>query len=166
MAGKSKIEKYGLEARTAALAFDEHRNTREIADILTAELDGRDTISQSAVSSWLKPIREQNRDQAHDTINKHIKEKLDSDLESVEEIQLFLMNEMRDEESHTVMQRADLGVKALRVIDTKLRWGLGGEGSGDRIDPVDLDAFKNEVEGLRQDSRLRGNDGKRGNDEG
>ena len=152
MAGKSKIEKYGLEGRVSVLAFDEHKNTREIADILTEELAGKDTISQSAVSNWLKPIREENKAQAHDTINKHIKEKLDTDLESVEEIQLFLMNEMRDQDAHTVMQRADLGVKALRVIDTKLRWGLGGgQGSGDRIDPVNLDDFKNEVEDLKKE---------------
>lgn len=154
MAGKSKIEKYSLEARVSALAFNDGKNTREIAEILTDELAGKDTISQSAVSNYVKPLREESRAETRQTINQHIKEKLDSDLESVEEVQLFLLNEMRDTDSNpSVTLRADLGVKAIRVIDTKMRWGLGdARGSRDGIDPVDLEEFKNEVEDLKKEA--------------
>ena len=152
MAGKSKIEKHGLEGRVEALHFREGKGIEEIATILTAELAGQDTIGKSSVGRYLKVRREEVKDQIKDGLNKHAKEHLESDLECIEEIQLFLMNEMRNgitEENpngHSIKDRAEFAIKAARVIDMKLARSLGTDpaAGGGAYDPVDLDEFKEE----------------------
>jgi len=146
MAQKSKIVRYGLEARCAAMAFGEKPATvEEIAAALTEELKGADTISKSAVAAYLKPLRSQVREDTRDRITQHIKDQLDSDLECVEEVQLFLMNVMRDKNRKPAL-RVDAGVKAVKVIDVKLARALGEAPTGeDSFDPVDLSKYQAET---------------------
>ena len=164
MPGKSKIEKYNLEARCETLAFDMGKSVDEIAEILTKDLAGRDTITKSSVARYLQPRRNQLRDDIQERLNEHAREKLETDLECIEEIQLFLMNEMRNvytEEDgkvtgHSVKDRAEYGLKAARVIDMKLARSLGDPtgGGGSGFDPVDLKEFRNDLDQVTKEATV------------
>ena len=149
MAQVNKIEKNNLQGRCLAL-FREGRTTAEIADILTQELAGIDTISQPSVSRWLKPIRDDERDETRKRIHDHIKATVESDLDILDEVEGFMVQEFRNP-ANTVLQRSDFGLKALRVVETKLKYALSDPTSTqDGLHPVDLDAFRNDLEDLRQ----------------
>jgi len=165
MPGKSKIEKYGFEARVEALAFNQGKTVEEIAEILTAALKGQDVITKSSVARYLQPRRDQLRGEIQERLNQHAKEKLETDLECIEEIQLFLMNEMRNEyredmidgkkvvSGHSVKDRSEYAIKAARVIDMKLARSLGDpHGGGSGLDPVDLDKFRSEADELKAEA--------------
>ena len=158
MPGKSKIEKYKLEARCENLAFDLGKTVDEIAEILTSDLAGRDTITKSSVARYLQPRRDQIRDQIQTRLNEHAQEKLETDLECIEEIQLFLINEMRNQEAHSVKDRSEYGMKAARVIDMKLARSLGDPtgGGGSGFDPVDLDEFRNDLDRVKEQAAGEG----------
>ena len=49
----AKIEKYRLESRVREL-HNERKTTMEIAKIVTEELNGKGSISQTAVSRWFR----------------------------------------------------------------------------------------------------------------
>jgi len=146
----NKIEKHNLQGRCLAL-FREGRTTAEIADILTQELAGVDTISQPSVSRWLKPIRDDERDETRKRIHDHIKQTVESDLEILDEVEGFMVQEFRNPEN-SVLQRSDFGLKALRVVETKLKYALTDPtNTQDTLHPVDLESFRNDLEDLRQD---------------
>jgi len=146
----NKIEKNNLQGRCMDL-FREGRTTAEIADILTQELAGVDTISQPSVSRWLKPIRDDERDETRKRIHDHIKQTVESDLEILDEVEGFMVQEFRNPEN-SVLQRSDFGLKALRVVETKLKYALTDPtNTQDTLHPVDLESFRNDLEDLRQD---------------
>ena len=150
MAQINKIEKNNLQARCMVL-FREGRTTAEIADILTQELAGADTISQPSVARWLKPIRDDERDETRKRIHDHIKQTVESDLEILDEVEGFMVQEFRNPEN-SVLQRSDFGLKALRVVETKLKYALTDPtNTQDTLHPVDLESFRNDLEDLRQD---------------
>jgi len=169
MPGKSKIEKYNLEARCETLAFDMGKSVDEIAEILTKDLAGRDTITKSSVARWLQPRRDKIRDQIQTRLNEHAQEKLDTDLECIEEIQLFFIRGMRNgipapcEDSEEqkyfnldIKERAEMGMKAARVIDMKLARSLGDPtgGGGSGLDPVDLEEFRNDLDQVKKEATV------------
>ena len=163
MPGKSKIEKYNLEGRCEVLAFDQGKTVDEIAAILTSELDGRDAITKSSVARYLQPRRNQLRDDIQERLNEHAKEKLETDLECLEEIQLFFIQGMRNaipaaEDKYfdlDIKERAEMGMKAARVIDMKLARSLGDPtGGSSGIDPVDLDEFRNDLDKVTKEASV------------
>lgn len=165
MPGKSKIEKYNLEARCETLAFDMGKSVDEIAEILTAELGDRDTITKSSVARWLQPRRDKIRDQIQTRLNEHAQEKLETDLECIEEIQLFFIRGMRNSIpaptegecfNLDIKERAEMGMKAARVIDMKLARSLGDPtgGAGSGLDPVDLEEFRNDLDQVKKEATV------------
>lgn len=53
MSAIAKIERYRLESRAIGL-HNEGKTTGAIAKILTEELQGKDSISQTSVAAWLR----------------------------------------------------------------------------------------------------------------
>jgi len=166
MAGPGKIEKYRLEERVLALAA-EGRNTYQIAARITEELDGKDTISQPTVARWLKRTRRERSEQTRALVHEHIKAAVPKDLEALEEIEGFLMavfrNRTVDPETgeeqplqHDLSTRVDAGMKAVRIIETKLRFSgvledPQGAGAGGEVHPVDLDEYRRGLAELKQE---------------
>lgn len=149
MAQVNKIEKYKLQSRCLAL-FREGRTTAEIAVALTADLNGQDRISQPSVARWLKPIREEERDETQRQVREYIKKTVESDLEILDEVQAFMVEEFRNDDC-TTRERSDFGLKALRVVETKLRFALTDPNSGESaIHPVDLDEFRNDLSEIKE----------------
>ncbi len=128
MAAQSKIEKYALHARIAALMND-GKNDTDIAAILTEELSGRDTISQPTVSRYTKSLREEVRSTTRHKITEHLKECVETDLQILDEVQGFHVTEFRDK-GNTVLSRSDNGLKAVRVIEIKLKHALSDPTTG------------------------------------
>jgi len=162
MAKPSKIEKYRLEQRCIAL-FRSARTTGDIAEILTAqlaEMEIDDTISQPTVSRWLKPYRDESKEETSQIITEHIKEQVKNDLAVVDEVEAWHLAQFRtpdplpENPDHvnalTLRERSEIGMKVIRIIETKLRFALGGAGGDSRsVSPVDLEQFRCEVEELR-----------------
>lgn len=163
MAQLNKIEKYNLAERVLALAA-EGKTTAQIADILTAELTGTDSISQPAVSRWLKSVREERSNQTKQIVHDHIKATVPKDLEALDEVEEFMLSVFRNTKKnpetgknesagYELRTRADAGMKAVKIIETKLRFaGVldDPERSGARVDPVDLEQFKNDLQELKE----------------
>lgn len=78
MPAEQKIIRYGLQER--ALALREQYTHREIADILTKELAGKDTISQPAVSRFLKKVTKHRSKILGPIRDKFVATELESDL--------------------------------------------------------------------------------------
>ena len=155
----TKIEKHKLEARVIAL-FNDGKSTHEIATVLNTELNGEDTISQSTVARFVKTIREDTRDATRQFIHDHIKKNVESDLETLDEIESYFVQIFRNKEKNPEYNykiRADFGLKALRVIETKLRYALTDPAGGkDSHHPVDLDQFKNDLEDIKEQQSCDG----------
>lgn len=78
MPAEQKIIKHGLQERTLALR-DQYTH-REIADILTKELAGKDSISQPAVSRFLKKVSKRRSEILGPIRDKFVETELESDL--------------------------------------------------------------------------------------
>ena len=157
----NKIDKYELGDRVLALS-GEGKTTSQIAEIITTELSGRETISQPTVSRWLQKVRKDRSDQTKQIFHDHIKVVLPADLAALEEIEAFLLGIFRNlvspgagedqvKGSYDRETRIGAGMKAAKIIETKLRFAgiLDGNAAGDsRHDPVDLDKFKNDFKEL------------------
>lgn len=156
----SKIEKYRLESRCLAL-FRQCRTTAEIADALTAELSAQqidDAISQPTVSRWLKPYRDEVREETTQIIGDHIKAQVKDDLAVIDEVEGWHLAQFRSQQDPklpehlrvSLREASDMGMKIVKIIETKLRFALGGPADAPgSCSPVDLDAFRSEVEALR-----------------
>ena len=162
MAQIPKIEQYNLGERVLTLV-GEGKTTARIADILTTELAGTDTISQPAVSRWLKAAREERSNQTKQLVHDYIKAQVPKDLEALDEVEEFMLTVFRNSQknpetgedesaNYELRTRADAGMKAVKIIETKLRFaGVldDPERSGSRVDPVDLEQFKNDLQELK-----------------
>jgi len=145
----NKIEKHKLTQRVLAL-YEQKRTTAEIADILTEELGGADTISQATVSRFLKPYREEYKEQARDKVSRHINEKIENDLAAMDEVEAFFFGLFKDKDV-CIKERGDAGLKALKVIETKLRYALIDSSTGaSTCHPVDLSAFRADLDELKE----------------
>lgn len=162
MAKPSKIEKYRLEQRCIAL-FRAAHTTGSIADVLTADLAERnieDTISQPTVSRWLKPYRDEAKEETEQIITDHIKAQVKDDLAVVDEVEAWHLAQFRtpitpedpNYEKMSTRERSELGMRVIKIIETKLRFALGDPAGGGRsCSPVDLEQFRNEVAEMRGD---------------
>jgi len=171
----NKIERYGVAPRVLALS-GEGKTTHEISQILNEEAAGEYTISQPTVSRWLKDVRQDRSNQTRQIVHDYLKATVPTDLESINQVQAWLMDQFRsldiispetvsealgktiDEETFKTLvsifpaepldlrTKAEIGMKIVRVVDTKLRYAgvledpdSAGAGSAD---PVDLDDFR------------------------
>lgn len=156
MASVQKIEKYGLQERTLTLLSEGHSH-QEIAEILTKELEGRDTISQPAVSRWLKKVRRRRQEVVQPKVDKFLEETVESDLKCLQEMMDFQYQQFKGRLAADISggQPRILGLKErnqahdrlLEILKVKFRWmGIDGDqGTGDVLDPVDLSKFRNEL---------------------
>jgi hypothetical protein len=128
MAQINKIERYGLEADALSL-FKLGRDTRAIAaglSMVMADKGIGDSISYSTVSRWLKDVRSEAKAEANQIVTEHIVGQLPSDLAAMDEIELFHLTAFRDDKRGD-KDRSEFGMKALKVVETKLRFAFGGE---------------------------------------
>ena len=146
---ENKIEKYNLTDRILAL-HEDRQTTARIAEIITQELDGADTISQATVARFLKPYRDEYKAQAHDKVTRHIEATIENDLQVMDEVEAFFYGIFKDADINT-KERGEAGLKAIKVVETKLRYALidNETGSG-RCDPVDLSQFRSDLEDIKE----------------
>lgn len=167
MSAVSKIGKYNLQDRTLALAA-EGKSTDAIAKILTEELEGKDSISQTSVAAWLKKIRQERSEETRHVVREYIKNTVPKDMEALNEIEAWLLDIFRNQKSvkdpetgkvtcsdlptkdiHDLPTRSAAGMKAVKIIETKLRFaGLleNPDIPGSGFDPVDLEGFRKDVQ--------------------
>ncbi|MBW1989414.1 MAG: hypothetical protein JRI97_07695 [Deltaproteobacteria bacterium] len=152
MAAINKIEKYGLQERVLALS-GQGLTTREIADVITQDLQGQDTISQPTVSRWLKEIRKERSEQTREVYREYTKATAPKDCEVLDEVQGKFMKWFRDVKNLDIRTRAEMGMKALRVVELKARFAglFDDEGKTDGgLHPVDLDEFRSEIREVKK----------------
>lgn len=167
MSAVNKIEKYNLQDRTLALAA-EGKSTDAIAKILTEELEGKDSVSQTRVAAWLKKVRQERSEETRHVVREYIKSTVPKDMEALNEIEAWLLDIFRNQESikdpetgdvtciklpagkeHDLRIRSEAGMKAVKIIETKLRFaGLleNPDIPGSGIDPIDLEGFRKDVQ--------------------
>lgn len=151
MPAQSKIEKYHLEQLALDL-FEKKLTGQEIAARLTAHLSGQDTISQPTVSRFLATVRREQKEQTKQLVHDHIQSNIVNDLEVVDEVERFLVETFRNK-AESKNTRADFGLKAVRVVEMKLKYALIDPDTGDGSEhPVDLSEFRCEVEAVRSDA--------------
>lgn len=132
MAQVNKIERYGLEDDALSL-FRLGRDVRSIAASLCTVLADKgiaDTVNYCTVARWLKGVRDEVRQETSQIVTDHIKACLPTDLSAMDEIELFHLTAFRDEKRPD-KERSDFGMKALKVVETKLRFALGGENASE-----------------------------------
>lgn len=153
MAAQNKIVKYNLQDRTLALSVD--HNHKQIAGILTKELDGQDTISQPTVSRFIKRIRKEREETAKGIVTDYMKESLPADLRLLDEVATFhlaifrgkLVGKVNGKELEKI-SLTDQRVAARdlhEILKTKFRFvGVpDGDLEGEGVEhPVDLNDFK------------------------
>ena len=150
MSARNKIEKYNLGPEVLRLDALPGMTTYRIAELLTEGLQGKDTITQSTVSRWLKGERKERRDQTRSVVNERLKKEVPKDLDALEEVQAWLMGIFRDQREliklnpewekdpeikalmdkiqggtdggHDLRTRIDAAMKAVKVVEVKLKY--------------------------------------------
>uniref|UniRef100_A0A6M3J405 Uncharacterized protein n=1 Tax=viral metagenome TaxID=1070528 RepID=A0A6M3J405_9ZZZZ len=90
MAANNKIEQYNLQDRTLSLKAEGYP-TRRIAEFLTEDLAGKDTISQPTVARWLANERRKRKAAAEVILDDYISTSLPADLNILDEmVETFL----------------------------------------------------------------------------
>ena len=85
MAANNKIEQYNLQTRTLELKAEGYP-TRRIAEFLTEDLAGKDTISQPTVARWLAKERLKRKAAAEVILDDYISTSLPADLNILDEL--------------------------------------------------------------------------------
>lgn len=125
---ESKVKRYRLDTLAIEL-FNRGLTEAEIADSLTAELAQQgieDQISQPTVNRFLKPIRDEDKIQTQKKIRKAVNDRIDSDIELVDEAVRFHAGCARDEELK-IRERSDMYMKATRIIFDKVKVAMGSD---------------------------------------
>ena len=126
---ESKVKRYGLE--TLAIEMMGQGVTEvEIAEALTGELARRgvsDSVSQATVNRFLKPIRDADRIETQKKIRKAVNDRIDSDIELVDEAIAFHAGEARADGTHTPKVRSDFYVRATKIIFEKVKAAMGSD---------------------------------------
>ncbi len=156
----NKVERFNLVERILALS-GQGKNTYEIATILTKEADGKYSISQPTVARFLKGVRKDRSEQTRQIVQDYIKATVPADLDSIEEVQAWLIKQFRSIESMTkeavseaigkpvsekmfnrlieifpahpldLRAKAEIGMKIIRIVDVKLKYAGILEGGGE-----------------------------------
>lgn len=164
----NKIEKYELGIRVLELSVG--RNTQEVAEAITSEIQGKginDAISQSSVSRYLRSIREARAEETRRKVQEHIQEHVPADLNAIEEIELWLLDRFRGKvdlsqipdavasEVAAIIDgdhktRAEFAMKAAKLVELKLKYAAILENPEQRpaagADPADLEEFRQDME--------------------
>jgi len=178
MSEPMKIDKFNLGSRVLALA-GQGESTMSIAKIITAE--GSVDLSQSAVARWLKHERRERGELTRTVVQEAIKAQVPADMKALDEVEGWLLGQFRGdvaEEIRTLIandakvaaiveaikadagRRADFGLKAVRIIEVKLRYAgilenpLAGDGNG--LAPSDLDPIRRALEEMRAGGAAHG----------
>lgn len=85
MSTNNKIDQYNLQDRVLSLRAAGN-STRVIAQILSDELDGKDTISQPSVSRWIKKETQRRKAVSDVVIEDYITTSLPGDLKILDEL--------------------------------------------------------------------------------
>lgn len=85
MAANNKIEQYNLQDRTLSLKAEGY-SAAKTAEVLTKDLDGKDTISQPTVSRWLAKERLKRKAVAEVVLDDYINTSLPADLNILDEL--------------------------------------------------------------------------------
>lgn len=147
----NKIERYNLVDRILALS-GQGKNTYEIATILIEEAEGKYSISQPTVARFLKGVRKDRSEQTRQIVQDYIKATVPADLDSINEVQVWLISQFRSIESMTkeavsealgkpisekmfnklreifpsdpldLRTKAEIGMKIIRIVDVKLKY--------------------------------------------
>ena len=127
----TKIEKYHFEDRCLELSTAPGMTGVKIAQVLTEELKGKDTITQSSVCRWLKSVREERADETREVYREFVKGRLPGDLEQIEEVQEFFLNIHRNltvdavknlvPAGFTRAERGEAGKAVVKIIIDKLK---------------------------------------------
>ena len=147
----SKIVKHGLADTLIALYFDQGKGQEECADILTGELaerGERTTITQSAVSRFLKEERARREAAVREVYVKHAEETLPSDLEALNALKNWYLATFQDEDND-YKRRREAASDLLRLVDTRLKMALACD-QGDKLQVVQM--MKNEIREPGEDS--------------
>ena len=128
----TKIEKYHLEDKCLDLSASPGMTGVKIAQVLTEQLGGKDTITQSTVCRWLKSVRDERADETREVYREFIKGRLPNDLDQIEEVQEFFLNIHRNltfdaEKKHFISadfsraERGEAGKSVVKIILDKLK---------------------------------------------
>ena len=148
-------------------------STGSIAKILTAE--GPIDLSQSAVARWLKKERKERGELTRMVVQEAIKAQVPADMKALDEVEGWLLGQFRGEVAANVRtliqneaelvkiveaikadtgRRAEFGLKAVRIIEVKLRYAgilenpLDGGGAG--LHPPDLEDLRAALQDFKQ----------------
>lgn len=167
-ADATKIRKYNLEERILELSVG--RTTTQVAQALTSELQAKgipETISQTAVSRYLRKVWASRAEETRNIVQEHIKTYVPKDMTAIEEIETWLLERFRGRVDLAALagtvakevaaiieadhgKRAEYGMKAARLIELKLKYaGIlenpEAPNRGIPGDPVDLTEFRSEI---------------------
>lgn len=135
MAAANKIIKYELGEKTLELAAS--CTTMEIARILTEEIQKKgvtDSVSQPSVARFIKAHRDERANQTKALVQSYVQGTTPRDLQILDDVMLghyhIYKNLKPDPENpeklipgeYSFEQCSSAGMKAVRVIETKLRW--------------------------------------------
>ena len=136
MPTESKIIRYNLQGKCLEL-FDAHYTTAEIAEALTQILAEQniynragnpETISQPTVSRFLKPVRNEVREEMQEAVTNHIKANVANDLAIADEIESVFVTWFRGQDGKNIVprkERATHGMNVIKIIETKIKLALG-----------------------------------------
>lgn len=93
----NKIVVYNLQERLLQLSAQPGMTDERIAELLTQELGGRDTISASSVSRNRRILRAERASETKAAFQEHVKGHLPADLSALEEVELWLLSIFRNQ---------------------------------------------------------------------
>lgn len=96
---ESKIIKYGFQDEVLRLSAQPGMTGEKIAEILTARLENRDSIGQSAVSRFLTKYRQERQEQTNIIVQEHIKNVIPKRLDQLDEINLFYYTQFKNQKN-------------------------------------------------------------------
>lgn len=123
MSQEKKIVRLRLEQKVLNL-FEEGKTDEQIAEVLSKELEGEETISQPTVSRWLKPIRQLRKQLSANIVFEHINEGLLNDAAKLSKIETQMLNDALPQEGNDPRARAEIGERLIKLIFKK--WEILG----------------------------------------
>lgn len=167
MPAANKILKYDLAEK--ALELSTSCTTMEISRLLTEQIQQKgiaDSISQPTVARFIKSHRDERANQTRALVEKYVQATTPRDLEILDDIMMGHFNiwknrqpdpenpEQFTEGAYTDEQRSSAGMKAVRVIETKLKWS----GALREDDPEALHRETEKLERELDEDLMRGAD--------
>ena len=141
------IERMGLGEECVRL-FEDGYKYPQIAEALVQKYPEKlpDGISVATICRFLKDVRREKRERTSCIVEDFLGRNLPTDIECLNEIQVFFMQIMRDG-AQAIPTRGNAGREASRIIDIKLKYSI----SNDKLGSEDIDdLITRELERLKQ----------------